>query len=310
MELSLFDVETKQGDALSADIRARMKAFHQHWHAWQPSKLGEINQALSATGRSPIESGDAALIALALSLSKQSQGLFHPALGKLSELWGFHSEDTPIAPPSLTEIQNVMSLIPSAEKFSFDGDHILVNSGKPVSFDLGGFAKGVIVDQSIELLKERNINNAIINTGGDLRAIGSAGARPWKIGIRHPRNQSVFASLTIEGDEAVFTSGDYERYFEHEGKRYHHILDPRTGYPASDIASVTIVHNNGAVADAAATALFIAGIDQWQDIAKNMNIRHVMIIDKNSNVFITPTLAKRITYETSQKPNVTIVPEL
>ena len=307
VEISLFDIDSQQGDELSADLRNMMEDFHQHWHAWEPGALNTINQSLSQTGHSKIAQEDAELIEQALTLAKRSKGLFHPAIGKLSALWGFHSEETPTTPPSDSDIKEVLSLIPTLDKFNIEGDNISVASGKPIYFDLGGFAKGVIVDRVIETLREQGISNAIINAGGDLRAIGNAGNRPWRIGIRHPRDLGVFASLTIENDEAVFTSGDYERYFEYGGQRYHHILDPRSGYPASGIASVTIVHSDGATADAAATALFIAGIEQWKTVASSMGISHVMIIDVDNNVLITPELAQRMQYETDPLPKTTVV---
>jgi thiamine biosynthesis lipoprotein len=168
---------------------------------------------------------------------------------------------------------------------------------KAVQLDFGGIAKGMAVDIAIEHLRELGVNNAIINMGGDLRAIGSKGGKPWKIGIRHPRRNGVIASLETRGDESIFTSGDYERYFEYEGKRYHHILDPRTGYPAEGVTSVTVIHQEGVVADAATTALFIAGPDQWLDIARSMGVHDVMLIESNGRIHLTPSMQQRIQFE-------------
>ena len=142
----------------------------------------------------------------------------------------------------------------------------------------------------IDLLRARGIHNAIVNAGGDLRAIGTHGARPWHIGIRHPRKDGILASIDSAGDTSIFTSGDYERLFEVNGKRFHHILDPRTGYPATGTVAVTVVHENGAIADAAATALFVAGPADWADIARQMGIDRVMLVDSEGTIHMTPAM--------------------
>ena len=134
----------------------------------------------------------------------------------------------------------------------------------------------------------------MINAGGDLRVIGQHGERPWRIGIRHPRKDGVIAWLDAEANESIFTSGDYERYYIHDGKRYHHILDPRTGYPAAGAISVTVIHQNAGIADAAATALFVAGAEHWHEIARAMDIKYVMLIDTNLRVHMNPAMQKRI----------------
>jgi thiamine biosynthesis lipoprotein len=176
-------------------------------------------------------------------------------------------------------------------------DVTMLGHNQAVQLDFGGIGKGMAVDLAIEHLRELGISNAIVNMGGDLRAIGSKGGTPWKIGIRHPRNKGVIASLETSGDESVFTSGDYERYFEYEGKRYHHILDPRTGYPAEGVTSVTVIHKEGVVADAAATALFIAGPEHWLEIARSMGVRDVMLIDSAGRIHLTPSMQQRIQFE-------------
>ncbi len=306
VELTLFDTDEIQGEKFSSEIRLMMEDFHQQWHAWQDGPLTELNRVLSQTGQSKLNPDDAKLIAQSLSLAKMSEGLFHPLLGNLISAWGFHSDELLQSPPDDQIVANIVSTLPALNQITINENTLSNNSGQTIHFDLGGFAKGVVIDRGIEYLRQHGVNNAIINAGGDLRAIGSAGERPWRIGIRHPRNLGVFASIAIRADESMFTSGDYERYFEHDGRRYHHIIDPRTGYPADTIASVTVVHNDSATADAAATALFIAGKQHWPRIAQSMGIKHVMIIDKDNKVYITPELAQRMTYEVSPAPTVEI----
>jgi thiamine biosynthesis lipoprotein len=163
-----------------------------------------------------------------------------------------------------------------------------------VKLGFGAFAKGTAVDAAIDALRAQGVDNAIINIGGDLRAIGSHGERPWVIGIRHPRQEGrMLASVAVQNDESVFTSGDYERYFSYEGKRYPHILDPRTGYPAREVISVTVIHQNAARADAAATALLVAGLD-WPQIAASMGIDRVMLMRADGQIEMSPAMAEHV----------------
>jgi len=163
-----------------------------------------------------------------------------------------------------------------------------------VQLDVGAFAKGYAIDQAIALLQRHGINNAIVNAGGDLRAIGQRGQRPWRIGIRHPQQPGIIAALEIQGNESVFTSGNYERFYQHEGQRFHHIIDPRSGYPGNDTLSVTVIHSNAATADAAATALLIAGPQHWRTIARQMGIDQAMLVDKQLTVHMTPAMSRRV----------------
>jgi thiamine biosynthesis lipoprotein len=180
----------------------------------------------------------------------------------------------------------------------------MYSTNDAVRLDLGGFAKGYGVDVAIEHLREMGITNAVVNAGGDLRAIGRHGNRPWRVGIRNPRGPGILASVDVQGDESVFTSGDYERYFEYEGIRYYHILDPRTGYPARGARSVTVFDDNAAEADAAATAIFVAGPEEWYEVAKSMGIKAVMLVDTRGTIYMTPNLKDRIYFDVKPLPKI------
>ena len=177
----------------------------------------------------------------------------------------------------------------------------LSSSNPMVKLGFGGFAKGFAVDAAISALKQHGIHNAIVNIGGDLRAIGSHGKRPWIIGIRHPRQNGMIASVALHHDESMFTSGDYERFFQYEGKRYPHIIDPRTGQPANQATSVTVLHSSASLADAAATALFVAG-DHWPTIANSMGVEHVMLVRPDGKIEMTPMMTDRVQLISKQEP--------
>lgn len=274
------------------------------WSPWQQGATRRTNDLISTTQWFSVAPSVLPLINKSMHIMEQSGGLFDPTMANLIELWGFHQElDLDRKPPLHDDIQAWLRTRPSADNVQHNG--ILLRSTNPnLAFAFGAIAKGYGLDKSIQQLRTLGINNAIVNAGGDLRAIGDRGNRPWRIGIRHPRAPGVLASIEINGDESIFTSGDYERAFEYQGKHYHHILDPRTGYPAEGVTSVTVIHNEGAVADAAATALFVAGPQHWHALAKALNIRFVMLIESDGTVHMNPAMAERIQFEVSPSPPI------
>lgn len=291
--------------AVSEDFRW----MHRDWHAWKPGgALVALNQAIAAGRSQQVPDNVLPLLLQARELAHSSEGLFNPAIGSLIALWGFHSDELPSGPPpSKAAIQALVQANPSMDDLIIDG-HTVSSRNPVVQLDFGGFAKGVAVDMAIQRLRSFGIENAIVNGGGDLRAIGDAGGRPWRIGIRHPQGHGVVASLETHVDESVFTSGNYERYHEYQGVRYPHIIDPRTGMPVQHIASSTVIHNDGAVADAAATALTVAGPDAWVRIARSMGLHEVMLVDENGTVYMTPKMAARIHFE-GDKPEHIVLSE-
>ena len=188
----------------------------------------------------------------------------------------------------------ILDLRPSSHDIHINGLE-LRSSNPAVQLDFGGIAKGYAVDLTIEKLRSMGIDNAIVNAGGDLRAMGTHGDRPWRVAVRKPGGGMV-GSVQVRGDEAIFTSGNYERFRQDQTQRYPHILDPATGWPASDIASVTIIMDEGILADAAATALVVAGLDDWVDVARALNLQQVAIVDEDGTVFMTAEMEKRLQF--------------
>lgn len=264
------------------------------WHAWQPSVLTRINDAISTGEKIAVDDNVAGVIGQAQQLARDSNHLFNPAAGQLFTLWGYEQDDwfESRPPPEQSEIDKWLGANPTMDDIVIENGQL--HSINPMAkLGFGGFAKGYAVDAAINVLKAEAIDNAIINIGGDLRAIGQHGKRPWNIGIRHPRQDGVLASVTVNDDESVFSSGDYERYFEYQGKRYSHIMDPRTGHPADQAMSVTVIDNNAARADASATALFVAG-DDWPQLAAKMGLKHVMLMTDEGILEMSPAMAQRV----------------
>ncbi len=278
-------------DALERDFNWMQEA----WTSEGRNALRRVNLLFATVEWFSAAPSNKPLIKAAIPLARQSDQLFNPAIGKLIKLWNF--DDSSLAdrqPPDPDLIDELTLSQPNMTDIEFNG--ILIRSLNPdLYLDFGAFGKGYGIDRAINKLKDMGFNNALINAGGDLRAIGQNYNRPWRIGIRHPRENGIIASLETEGDESIFTSGDYERFYMYQGKRYHHIIDPRSGYPARGTMSVTVIHSDATTADAAATALFIAGPKHWHRIARQMGIRYVMLIAEDGSIHMNPAMAKRIT---------------
>jgi len=304
IDLTLYGVDPATARQASERIEQDFQDMHGNWHAWQASALTRINEQLASQKTATADTSILPMITEANRLSQLSNGLFNPVIGELIALWGFHDNPLPIGTsPDKDTLKKLVATLPSANDITIEGNRISTRN-PAARYDLGAFAKGYAIDRAIERLRELGISNAIVNAGGDLRAIGRHGDRPWRIGIRHPRQPAILASIEIEGDSSVFTSGDYERFFELDGIRYHHIIDPRSGYPADRTTSVTVIYDNAATADAAATALFVAGPGEWSSIASRMGIKHVMLIDTDGIIHMNPAMQSRIRFESGTNAEV------
>jgi len=308
VDISLYGVEGDKARAAVTAVSEQMRRVEHTWHAWRPSRLTRINHALQAGEAVRLSPQESEIIHQAISLSRQSHDLFNPAIGKLVGLWGFHSDVRPEGrpPPSPAAIEELVHQHPQMSDLVLQ-DNILRSHNPALQLDFGGFAKGIAIDAAIAALRRLGIDNAIVNAGGDMRVIGSKGKEAWRIGIKHPRAEGVIASIGMRGDESIYTSGDYERYFDYHGRRYHHILDPRTGMPAPDVTSVTVVGRDAAVAEAADKALFISGPEGFARMAAQLHVDQAMLIDAKGTVYMTPALAKRIHFEITPPPKTVIV---
>lgn len=309
VDVTLWDVTPEQGRQAVADLDRSFQAQHHEWHAWKPGALTELNAAFARGEPGRATPHLLRLIEISKRLAAQSDDLFNPALGHLIRLWGFHSDELPTTPPPpREEIEGWLAKRPRMADVSVDGNQVR-SSNPAVMLDFGAVAKGYAVDLAAERLRALGIRNALVNAGGGMTAIGQREGRPWRVGIRHPQGKGVLAALELRDGESVHTSGNYERYSEHEGIRYGHILDPRTGYPGREIVSATVIHGDGAVADAAATALVLAGPADWQRVAAQMEVRLAMLVDESGTVHMPPAMAERVHF-TGEPPPVRLSPEL
>ncbi len=305
VEIKIWGVNEQVANNAINIIAKDFQTMHDNWHPWHEGQLTSLNKAI-ANGKSWTVQDPSLLSILKQSqqLYNQSDGLFNPAIGRLISLWGFHSDDlsTNFTVPSKPEITKLLT--PSMNDIYINGQQI-ASRNPIVQLDFGAFAKGYAIDLAIKKLQQLGINNAIVNAGGNLKAIGKKGEQPWLIGVRHPRNGRILAAITVQGEESIITSGDYERFHELDGKRYSHIIDPRNGQPTKELISVTVIHKNGAVADAASTALMIAGLKNWHKIASQMGIKYAILIDTNKTIYLNPAMRERVKFQSTPKIVIT-----
>ena len=295
LDVSIQGVDKSVANRAFRELQQDFQAMHRDWHVWQPGLLTTVNEAFADSRTAPADPAIVAMIRRSQEMERASGGRFNPAIGALVGLWGFHTSDYPIEgpPPSREAIEALVEQRPSSLDIRIDGVN-LSSSNPAVQLDFGGIAKGYAVDRACAKLRSLGIEDAVVNAGGDLRAIGDHGDRPWRIGIRDPGGGGVIGSLQTGPDEAIFTSGNYERYREDATERYPHILDPRTGWPVGGLSSATVIAPEGVLADAAATALVVAGPGDWAEVARSLGLGQVLLVDDAGTVFMTPAMSKRV----------------
>ncbi|VAW56291.1 FAD:protein FMN transferase [hydrothermal vent metagenome] len=296
IDTTLFGVTQEQANTAFDQLDQDFAYLHSAWSPWIAGPMRRTNYLLPLGKTFSSSPAILNLVEKSLPIANKTEQLFNPAIGKLIDLWQFHNHDDPnIQPPNEAEIKRLVKSNPQLDDIKIDGIKIHTNN-TDVSLNFGAYAKGYAIDIEMDMLKNMGIKNAIINAGGDLKTMGTHGNRAWVIAIKHPRLDTWLAKIKTQNEESLFTSGDYERYYYYKEKRYHHILDPRTGYPAQGVQSVTVLHTNSGVADAAATALFVAGPEKWLTIAKKLQLKHVMLIDEKGVIHVTPSLKKRLIF--------------
>ena len=310
---TLVSVTTAQTDADTASlafakIGTRFQKMHRDWHAWEPGELTRLNAALAA-GDSVAASPDILdLVSKSREMELASGGRFNAAVGGLVALWGFHTSEYPVLgpPPAGSAIENIIRARPSSLDIVLNGAD-MSTPNPMVQLDFGGIAKGAAVDSAIQILKDIGAPAAIVNAGGDLRAYGANDGRPWKIAVQAPGG-GVLGGLEVTDDEAIFTSGNYNRFRKDDAKRYAHILDPATGWPVEGVSSATVIADEGWRADAAATALIVAGPGAFAEVVDSMGIDTALLVEENNVLHMTAAMAARLELSDANSWQVKVYP--
>ncbi|NHZ90777.1 FAD:protein FMN transferase [Massilia sp. CCM 8733] len=296
VEISIYGGSPERAAALSGEVLNEFDRLHHKYHSWQPSMLTSLNDAIARGEPFAADAEMVGLLQSATVLAERSGNLFNPAIGRLIRLWGFQSSDiAPQAPPA-AEIRRWLDARPRMAHLRYQGNTVS-STNKAVMIDLGGYAKGYALDRAALILRRGGVEAALVNVGGNLIAIGQPGGRPWRVGIKDPRAAGAVAQVELRDNEAMGTSGDYQRYFMKDGKRHPHIIDPRSGYPIDLVASVTIITAGGTDAglrsDGNSKPMFITGPAGWQAMAARMGLSEVMLIDAQGRVHATAAMRAR-----------------
>lgn len=218
--------------------------------------------AVNQTGTAEVSEETADLVHRALEFCDSTGGAFDCTIQPLMELWGFPTQNYRL--PSQDEIDQTLRLVDS-RRLSADGTSISLGQAG-MALDLGGIAKGYTSSKVIDIFREQGVTSGMVSLGGNVQLLGTKpDGSDWRVAIQDPENPESVIGVLSTSDTAVITSGGYQRYFEQDGETYHHILDPKTGYPAENgLISVTIVSPDGTLADALSTSLFVMGLDDAQ----------------------------------------------
>ena len=305
VEVTVAGLPEAPARAGAAQVLAEFDRLHRMLHAWQPSEVTALNEAITA-GRPHVVSPElGAILRDAQALTLAGDRLFDPGIGRLVALWGFHGDEFRPALPEQAALAAWLAVRPSLAELVFDGD--TVHSRNPqVAVDLGGYAKGYALDRAAAILRQAGVANALVNIGGNVMALGAKNGKPWRVGIRDPRGAGFIAALDLHDGEAIGTSGDYQRYFEIDGKRYAHLLDPRSGVPATGTRSLTVLvgasPQAGTRSDVWSKPLFFAGADAFRAIAERLGATQVLRVDADGRIAVSAALAGRLTWSDPPPP--------
>jgi thiamine biosynthesis lipoprotein len=302
VEVLVFGLDRTQARDAAGEVLREFDRLHRLLHAWQPSELTRINAAIAAGDSVDIDPEIAALLKGAADAATRGENLFNPAAGALIAAWGFHADEFRPQRPDDATLAAMHAARPVMSDLDMvvlpGGDRRLTSRNRSVQLDLGGYAKGYALDRAAALLRARGVRNALINIGGNVIALGRKGDTPWRIGIQHPRKAESLASVELRDGEAIGTSGDYQRYFELDGERLCHLIDPRTGQPVRHTQSLTVLMpaqpDAGARSDADSKPLFIAGHDDWTALAGRMGVSYALRIDADGSMEATPDMRARL----------------
>ncbi len=248
----------------------------------------EISRINREAAQGSVAAGDElfTLIQRSLDISVLTHGAFDITFDSVGQHYDFRARQRP--DPHTIEIEReridyrLVKLDKAAGTIRFLQEGVRIN--------LGGIAKGYVVERGIDILRRRGVQNAIVTAGGDSRLLGDRRGRPWMVGIRDPRNDGQVAISVPLADEAISTSGDYERYFDEDGVRYHHIIRPSTGEPAGGVHSATVFGPDAVLTDALSTSVFVMGVERGLTLIGSLPDYESIVIDDEGRVYYSDGL--------------------
>jgi len=308
VDISIYGESQDRARELSNKVLQDFQKLHNRLHAWKPiangkpSELGELNIAFEKGIQPIIISPDlASMLMDAKMLSVKSNGLFNPAIGHLISSWGFQRDEFSAVNIDDDEIKSLVTENPNMTDIIVN-KNTAYSKNRYVKLDFGGYAKGYALDLAANYLRKEHVKSALINIGGNIIAIGQHGDQPWRVGVQHPRAPTAIATVDLLDGWAIGTSGDYQRYFMLNGKRYCHIINPRTGYPVQHTQSVTVLIapqakgqiQAGVLSDVASKPIFIEDPENKTKAAQAIGIDNFIVIDNKSNIFVSKNMTNKL----------------
>lgn len=291
VDLSLVGVRQGRATEAAQAIERDFAFFDQVLFRNESGRMLRMNELLATGEPFAMPTSIIPLVKRLQRLASQSEERFNPAIGRLYRLWGL-DEPVPIAkaPPEPQAIEALVQAQPRMSDLYLNG--IELQSDNPaVQLELDAVAWAYAMDLAVEALQTQGVRSAMINVAGDVRVIGDRSGRPWRIPVPRASGTGVVGILDVSGDASLCTASTQRRNYVYRGQLYHAVLDPRTGYPASQNASATVLHEGDALtATAAAHALMIAAPEDWSRIAAAMGIRYALIVDQQGHIHLTPDM--------------------
>ncbi|MFS8608339.1 MAG: FAD:protein FMN transferase [Gammaproteobacteria bacterium] len=287
VSVELWHDDAAAGRALVEAVLDEYRRIDREMSTYKPeSPISRVN-AEAASQPVPVSRELLDLVGRALELSDLSGGAFDITYDSVGFLYDFRARRR----PSDEEIGSRLSAI-DWRHVVLDRDASTIRFSQPgVRINLGGIAKGYAVERGAAILREHGVRHAVLNAGGDTRVVGDRRGQPWIVGIRHPRLDDEIVTRLPLVDEAVSTSGDYERYFEEDGRRYHHILNPATGRPTEGVLSVTVIGPDATMTDGLSTTLFVLGVEEGLELIERLPGYEAVIVTADGKLSYSSGLA-------------------
>lgn len=281
----------EQGTEIATEIFSKLKEIEKTYISWreEESEIACVNESAGNSEGAEITGKMEEYLTQTLEIAQKSNGALDPTIGELSRLWDIDGEN-----PRVPKQEEIDALLKNEGYKNITCSNQKVQLKENASIDLGAVGKGIGCDEAYLLLsQQKEITGAVVSVGGSILTYGAKeDGSPWSVAVTDPLHsgENYMGVLSLEGENYVSTSGDYEKYFEQDGIRYHHILDPKTGYPAeSGLISVTIVTNNGLLSDGLSTACFVLGLTEGMELVEEYQAEAVFI-DENYNVYVSEGL--------------------
>ncbi|MPM25996.1 FAD:protein FMN transferase [bioreactor metagenome] len=256
------------------------------------SEISAVNAA-SGSGKSiKVSETTFSILDSAVAFSKRTGDAFDITIAPVMDAWGFTKGEYRV--PSQEELDALLPLVDDS-LLEMDSGTFSVCLPKPgMAIDLGAIAKGFTANRVLEVLAAHKVTSAIVNLGGNISVLGTkTDGSDWRVAVRDPKDSESYVCVLTLTDKTLSTSGGYERYFEENGKTYHHIIDPKTGYPAeTGLTSVTVVSSSGATADALSTACFVLGEDKALELWRSSSDFELVLVREDGKVLVTEGLEK------------------